>query len=260
MKNLLFLSGLPRSGSTLLGSILSQHPEIHTTPTSPLSDLLCLIDENFSRLDIQYTYDKDQIVYNTYSSVLNNFYNHIPKNHIIDKHRAWPKNVNSLRKFLGKEPKIICTTRRISEIIASYVSLIEKNNQSNNFIDEYLRKTNKEINLNNRVECLWRNYISDPYESTVVGLNNFRDNIHLVNYNDLTNDPSKELKKIYEFLEIDPYKHDFENILNTCAEEKDAAWGLENLHKIRSKLGRTNRPPEEVIGIENTLLYDKFNL
>ena len=62
MKNLLFLSGLPRSGSTLLGSILSQHPEIYVTPTSPLSDLLCLIDESFSRLDIQYTYDKQNIV------------------------------------------------------------------------------------------------------------------------------------------------------------------------------------------------------
>jgi sulfotransferase len=261
MKNsLLFLSGLPRSGSTLLGAVLNQHPDIHVTPTSPLSDLLCLIDENFSRLDIQYTYDKVNLTRNTYSSILENFYSHIPKKYVIDKHRAWPRNVNSVKKFSGKEPKIICTNRRISEIITSYITLIERNDQQDNFVDNYLRSIGKKITLDNRVECLWRTYISDPYESTVFGLNNFRNNIHLLDYNDLTNNPQKELEKIYNFLEIKSFDHDLDNILNTCAEEKDAAWGLENLHNIRSKLGRTNRPPEEVIGIENTLLYDRFNL
>jgi sulfotransferase len=259
-KFLLFLSGLPRSGSTLLGSILSQHPEIHVTPTSPLSDLLCLIDENFSKLDVQYTYNKSDIVSNTYSSILNNFYNHIEKRYVIDKHRAWPRNVNSLKAFLGKEPKILCTNRRISEIISSYINLIEKNNQANNFVDQHLISIGKEINTDNRVECLWEYYISDPYKSTVFGLTHFKNNIHLINYNDLIDNPENEIEKIYKFLEITPHKHDFKNILNTCAEEKDSAWGLENLHIIRSKLGRTNRPPEEVIGIENTILYDKFNL
>ena len=258
-QNLLFLSGLPRSGSTVLGSILNQHPDIHVTPTSPLSDFLCLVDENFLKLDTAYTYDKENIVHNTYSSILSNFYNHIPKKYVIDKHRAWPKNVIPLKKFL-KNPKIICTNRRISEVIASYISLIEENNQLDNFLDNYLRKIGKEINLENRVEHLWRNFISDPYESMVFGLQNFSENIHVIDYNDFVNSPEKELDKIYNFLEINPSKHDFDSILNTCGEENDFAWGLDNLHKIRSKLSKTSKPPEEVIGIENTIIYDKFNL
>lgn len=257
---LLFLSGLPRSGSTLLGSLLSQHPNIYVTPTSPLSDLLCLIDKNFSELDIQYTYDKKNIVHNTYSSILDNFYNHIPKQIIIDKHRAWPRNIDSIRKFTGKEPKVICTNRRISEIISSYVSLIEKNRSENNFIDNHLRNDGKEITTDNRVEYLWRFYVSDPYESVVFGLNNFRKNIHLVDYNDLVSDPKNELLKIYQFLEVDNYDHHFDNIINTCAEEKDFAWGIENLHKIRSKLEKISPNPEEVIGEQNTILFDKFNI
>jgi len=85
MKTLFFLSGLPRSGSTLLGSILSQHPELQATPTSPLADLLCWIDDGFTKLDIQYTYDKQQIQYNTYNSILENFYNQYPSfNKIVD--------------------------------------------------------------------------------------------------------------------------------------------------------------------------------
>jgi hypothetical protein len=81
-----------------------------------------------------------------------------------------------------------------------------------------------------------------------------------VDYNNLTQNPQIELNKIYEFLEIESYNHDFSNILNTCAEDKDYAWGIENLHQIRPKLQRTSPPPEEVIGEDNVKLYDKFNI
>lgn len=259
MKNLYFLSGLPRSGSTLLGSILSQHPKLQATPTSPLADLLCWIDDGFSKLDLQYTYDKEQITYNTYSSILSNFYNHFEKPCILDKHRGWCKNVPSIEKFLQQKPKIIATNRRISEVLASYIILLEKN-QTDNFVDAHLRREGKPITTDNRIECLWRNYVSDPYESLVYGLRHNPQNIHLVDYNDLTQNPEETISKIYEFLEIEPHNHDFSSILNTCAEDKDDAWGIENLHKIRSKLQRTSPPPEEIIGEDNVKLYDLFNI
>jgi sulfotransferase len=260
MKTLFFLSGLPRSGSTLLGSILSQHPKLQATPTSPLADMLCWIDEGFSKIDLQYTYDKQQIQYNTYNSILENFYNHIEKPCILDKHRGWCKNVPSIEKFLKQKPKIIATNRRISEILSSYILLIQRNNEADNFVDSHLRREGKEINTDNRIECLWKNYVCDPYESLVYGLTHNRDNIHLVDYNDLTQSPQRELKKIYEFLEIENHSHDFSSILNSCAEEKDHEWGIDNLHQIRTKLQRTSPPPEEVIGEENVKLYDKFNI
>ena len=260
MKTLFFLSGLPRSGSTLLGSILSQHPELQATPTSPLADLLCWIDEGFTKLDIQYTYDTQQIQYNTYNSILENFYNHIEKPCILDKHRGWCKNVPSIEKFLNQTPKIIATNRRISEVLASYILLIQRNNEADNFVDARLRREGKEINTDNRIECLWKNYVCDPYESLVYGLTHNRQNIHLVDYNDLTQKPERELNKIYDFLGLETHIHDFSGILNTCKEDKDYEWGIDNLHQIRPKLQRTSPPPEEVIGEENTKLYDKFNI
>jgi sulfotransferase len=259
MKNLYFLSGLPRSGSTLLGSILSQHSKLQATPTSPLADLLCWIDEGFSKLDIQYTYDKDNIQYNTYHSILSNFYNHIEKPCILDKHRGWCKNVSSIEKYIHQKPKIIATNRRISEVLASYIILLEKNG-IDNFVDAHLRREGTPITTTNRIECLWKNYVSDPYQSLVYGLQHHSHNIHLVDYNHLIENPENEVKKIYEFLEIESNKHDFSNILNTCAEDKDYAWGIDNLHQIRPKLQRTSPSPEEIIGEENVKLYDKFNI
>lgn len=260
MKTLFFLSGLPRSGSTLLGSILSQNPNIYCTPTSPLSDLLVMIDRNFFELNLHYTYQKEQIAHNTYSSILSNFYKHIEKPYVIDKHRAWCRNIGAVEAFTNKQPKVIATNRRIPEVISSYISLIQKNKDSENFVDNHLKKLNKEITTDNRVDLLWKEYISDPYESLVFGLKYHRNNIHLVDYQDLTDDPKEEMEKIYEFLDLPNFDHDFQNILNTCAEEKDDAWGLKGLHDIRSSLKRTNSPPEEIIGVNNTILYDKFNI
>jgi sulfotransferase len=260
MKTLFFLSGLPRSGSTLLGSILSQHPELQATPTSPLADLLCMIDDGFSKLDIQYTYDKQQIQYNTYNSILENFYNHIDKPCVLDKHRGWCKNVSSIEKFLNQTPKIIATNRRVSEVLASYILLIQKNNEADNFVDDHLKREGKKINTDNRIECLWKNYVCDPYESLVYGLTHNRQNIHLVDYNNFTQKPEKELDKIYDFLGLKTHPHNFSGILNTCKEDKDHEWGIDNLHQIRPKLQRTSPPPEEVIGEENTKFYDKFNI
>ena len=46
MKNYYFISGLPRSGSTLLSTILSQNPDFYADISSPLS----MITENTVRV------------------------------------------------------------------------------------------------------------------------------------------------------------------------------------------------------------------
>lgn len=260
MKKLFFLSGLPRSGSTLLGSILNQNPDIHTTPTSPLSDLLCYIDESFSKLKTQYTYD-DILMGNTYASILHNFYRHIDSPYVIDKHRAWARNITPLKMFYSENPKIICTNRSIAEILSSYILLIDKNKEEKNFVDEHLKNNNIEISIENRTETLWRSYVSDPYESFVFGLTHFRENIHIVNYDDLIDQPQNTMNEVYNFLEIDSFDHDFNNIPETLNEDKDLnGWGIKDLHKIRSKLERTSPPAEEVIGELGAKLYNSFNI
>ena len=40
MTNLFFLAGLPRSGSTLLGTLFNQNPSIYTTQTSSFVEIL----------------------------------------------------------------------------------------------------------------------------------------------------------------------------------------------------------------------------
>lgn len=261
MKQLYFLSGLPRSLSTGLGAILSQHPDITVTPTSPMLDLLCYNNEAFEKLNEKYTYDYKTVSANIYKGIVENFYEHFDTPIVIDKHRGHPRNVNPLKMFVLPDPKIICTVRPIPDVIASYIKLIEKNKQPNNFVDNDLRNKNIHINTANRAKVLWENYISDPYQSMVFGIKNHRSHLHIVEYDALVSNPHESLKGIYNFLNIDPYdRHQFSNIHNTCAEDKDAAWGLENLHKIRQKLEKQSTPPEEILGPFLTDYYSQFNL
>jgi sulfotransferase len=261
MKQVFFLSGLPRSGSTLLGSILGQNPEISVTPTSPLLDLMCYTNESFQRLNANYTFDYEKTSDAIYESIINGYYNLFPNPIVIDKHRGWPRNLVPVKKFITPNPKIICTIRPISEIITSYIKLINENNQKDNFVDESLRKKNIPISTENRAKVLWEEYISDPYQSTLFGIKNYRENLFFVEYNDLILNPLETINKINNFLNIKKYdNYNFENIINYCAETKDKAWGLENLHNIRKKLEKKSVEPSKILGDYLKNYYDNFNL
>lgn len=261
MKQLFFLSGLPRSGSTLLGSILSSNPSITVTPTSPMLDMLCYTNEAFEKLNQKYTYDYKTVSANIYKSIVENFYKHYETPIVIDKHRGHPRNVDPLKMFVLPNPKIICTVRPISDVITSYIKLIETNKQKDNFVDNDLSKKYMHINTANRSKILWENYIKDPYQSMLFGIKNHREHLHIVEYDNLIKSPNEEVYKIYKFLDLPVYEeHQFENIHNACAEEKDAAWGLENLHKIRPKLEKTSTPAIDILGPYLTDYYNQYNL
>ena len=85
--------------------------------------------------------------------------------------------------------------------------------------------------------------------------------MYIVEYDDLVSNPKRILKEIYEFLELEPCKdHQFDNIHNYCAEEKDQAWGLRNLHDIRKNLGKTSKAAKDVLGAFLESHYNQFNL
>lgn len=261
MKKIYFLSGLPRSGSTLLGSILGQNPNITVTPTSPLLDLMCYTNESFQKLNNNYTFNYQKTSDAIYKGIINNFYNLFSTPIVIDKHRGWPRNLIPVKQYITDNPKIICTYRSISEIITSYIVLINKNKNKPNFVDDHLNKLKISITTENRAKILWENYISDPYGSTVYGIKNYANNILLVSYDEITNDIKNVLNKIYEFLNIEKHKnHYFENIKNYCFEEKDSAWGIEGLHEIRNNLSKQSINPINILGKYLSDYYDQFNL
>jgi len=209
MEKMFFLSGMPRSGSTVLSAILNQNPEIYCSKTSPINDLLLSLNKSFDTLSKIYTYDRE-VEKEVYLSLINSFYKNIKKKYIIDKSRDWILNINALRS-IGIEPKIICTKRNVIDVQKSYKKLARE--------DLMYLAHEFELMINNV-------YIRN------------KKNIHLIDYDDLIDSPQKELDRIYHFLEIENYSHDFNNIDVEIVEENDSLWGIPNLHKIRNTLER----------------------
>jgi sulfotransferase len=254
-QKLFFLSGIARSGSTLLGSMLNQNPDIHVSPTSPLLDLFCLVENQLQQLTHQYTYDINAVSPNIHRSIAGAFYAHINKPYIIDKHRGWPKNINTVKQIMTPNPRIICTHRHIAENIVSFLKLMR--NDPDNSVDRTLTARRIPLTLENRVRLLWEEYSSDPFYSLKDGLENDLTCIHIVRYDDLISDTQTAIAGVYEFLDIPRYEnHTFTNIRNTCAESKDEAWGFRGLHDIKPIIAKTSDDPREILGDK---LYEFFD-
>ena len=258
MKRYYFLSGLPRSGSTLLASLLNQHPDIHASGTSALLDLLFGQAELVQRYRTLYEISNSQEI-ELYNGMFYSYYKHIDKNNIIDKHRVWPKFIDGLRK-MNIEPKIICTNRPIPEIITSYITLIDKYPESPNFIDTSIKKKKIKVSVESRAALIWTDYINISYTILKDAMKTHPENLIIINYDNIINNPIMVLDSICDFFEIEKYKsYKFGDIKNNQI-EKDDGWGIRDLHVIRPELKKVSKSPIDVIGEELTNHYNQFNL
>lgn len=253
-----FLAGLPRTGSTLLGSLLGQNPNIHVTPTSPLYPLLVDTNESFNRLSLQYTFDFESVSDRVYKSLVHSVYADIKQPIIFDKHRGWPKNIPAIKSYINDSPVIIATVRPIAEIITSYIVLANKD--PHNFIDTHLRRDGKYISNEARADLLWNFYMKSAYEHLQIGLKDFPENILLVEYDDIIYTPHAVLNRIYSTCKINHFKHHITNIKNFCKEDKDEGWGMKDLHTIRPALSKQSQDPEKFLPIEAINYFNQFNI
>ena len=252
MKKLYFLSGLPRAGSTLLASILNQRLDTHVSETSALMELL-LSQANSIVYNKNLYNITDRQETNIYSGIINSFYFDIKKEIIIDKHRGWPSVITALKK-MNINAKIICSNRNIADIITSYITLINKNPTSPNFIDETLIKKNLPINTHNRAMTIWSDYVQIPHNILINAINENPTNLLFINYNSIIENPLAELEKIEMFLDIPSYtNYQFKNIQNKNPEKDETGWRLKDLHSIRQN-------PIDVLGNELTTYFNQFNI
>jgi sulfotransferase len=253
MKTYHFLSGLPRSGSTVLASILNQNPDVYVTPTSPMLNVAVKMQEAW-REDptVKANYFEEQ-ARNLTKAILPAFWQHRPEPIIIDKGRGWAKNMPTVNALFGQKIKVIVVERDLPSIMASWLTII-KNQKSKDF-DNKLIQQGLLVTDENRVGEMWFNMVKDCMEGTRQIKLDVPDQIVTVSYDNLISNPSAELSKIEAFLDLPNYKYDIENIQNDTVDDDLVAWGFEGLHTIRPKLQKTSKDPKEVLGEE---LFHRF--
>ena len=251
------MGGLPRSGSTLLSSILNQNPRFDSSASSPVLSTMHTIIDHLINNELYHAYPKPQQASEITKNVAYQWYSDSTAQVIFDKNRAWPARVDIIKGHLNIEnPKIICPVRDTDEILTSFISMIRRNpfqegQTKINFIDEMLVKSNIPINDENRCAFIAEaqgGILFEAWNAMVEGINQGNGQyMHFVDYNDLISDPEETMKSLYEFLEEEPYEHDFSNIFNKHEESDLNTYGLSDMHKVRQELKKTSADPKDVL-------------
>lgn len=250
VKKIFYNSSLPRSGSTLLQNILGQNPEMHTTPTSGLFEMLIGCRSYFSN-GIEWKAQNSEEVEKGFKSFLKSgmygYYDGITdKPYVMDKSRGWGMEYDFINAF-DPNPKIICMVRDIRAVYAS----LEKKYRANPLVETNIANWGDLVGTttDKRVSVWSANPPIGPaidrlYQVLVQGLHT---NILFIKYEDLCIDPEQELKKVYQYLEIPYFQHDFDNV-EQVTHEDDKWYGIFGDHLIRKKIEPLKDDFREVLG------------
>jgi sulfotransferase len=252
IENIFFQSSLPRSGSTTFQNLIQQNPDFYATPTSGVLELIFGARANFSTSP-EFKAQDNELMQSGFKEFCKNgmfgFYNAITdKKYVMDKSRGW----SVYRSFLNEiypNPKIICLVRDLRSVVSSYEKIYRKNS----LVQDPIRidSTGKGTTVHKRVDE-WMHptntigrAVERLFETIRLG---YDDKILFIKYEDLCMFPEIEMKRVYEYLEIPYFEHDFDNIEQKTKED-DSVYGLTNdLHVIRPKLELKNPDYKEVLG------------
>jgi sulfotransferase len=226
-KQYIGLSGLPRSGSTLLSSILSQNPDIHAEGNSAVCQLMWDMQQSCSgnAKEQLLANNKNHTAKDLITSIPSIYYKNVKASIIIDKCRSWtlPDNMNMFYNYLDSKPKVIVLERPIIDIVKSFVNLRKENNWQGNLEEGLLDD--------------WSEPIVRSLNGIKLAKENNKGEFLFIQYDDLINNTRDTINSIYKFCELKPYKHDFTNIINKHP-ENDEVYGMLGQHDIRPTISK----------------------
>jgi sulfotransferase len=237
-KGIHFISGLPRSGSTLLSAILLQNPALHAGITSPVGSLFSTLLREVSQGNETAVLVDDSQRQALLRGVFDAYYHDRHQTQtVFDTNRSWCIRLHLLAS-LFPDAKVICCVRHIPWIVDSVEQLIRRNRWELSKIFDF----DPFGSVYSRADGLLS-------RTGMVGfaVNALRQAMHseesnrllLLSYETLTRDPAHALRTIYEFTGLPPFAHDFHDIQFDAA-EFDRRLGTPGLHAVR----RVARPEE----------------
>jgi sulfotransferase len=249
------MAGLPRSGSTLISSILNQNPDIYSSANSPMCGMMFNLERSILASEQYNAYPKPQVMSDTIMGVINGYYSDVKKPIVIDKSREWAiqEHFGVLLRSLPYEPKVILPVRNVTDILASFINLVKENPGTTSFIDQEIQ-ARQEFNFYRPIDDIRCDHLMRPkglidnalYGVAYALLEENRKYFHLVEYEDLISNTKNTIDGIYEFLGIDKFDHDFSNI-NNSVKEDDRVYGLKGMHEVRSSVSRRGINKEDVL-------------
>jgi sulfotransferase len=234
-----YQSSLPRAGSTLLQNILAQNPDFYVTPTSGLLELVFGARLSYTNNPEFKSQDSGQMKkaflafsragMEAYFRALTN------KPYVIDKSRGWGVHHDLLTLIFGEEPKIICMVRDLRQILASMEKKFRQNPDRNRPIESHANLSGT-TTFKRMVQHLQSPPVGLALDRIIeIHQRNWHKKILFVRFEDLTMDPQATMQRVYAYLGIPEYRHNFDQVPQVTQEDDDV-YGIPGLHDIRPKV------------------------
>ncbi len=241
-----FISGLPRSGSTLLAAILKQNPRFSAGMTGPVGSLFMSLQSAMSQPNEYASFIEENQRERLLRAIFDEFYRDYRQPVIFDTNRMWCARLPALVR-LFPTAKVLCTVRNVAWIMDSIERLVRKNSLQNSTL---FNGPAENDTVYHRVEALaQRNrFVGFSYyalKEAVYGEE--AKNLLLIEYDLLTQAPDKVVPLIYQFLGEPLFKHDFDH-LDYQEPQFDERLGLHGLHEVKRQVRfqtrKTVLPPD----------------
>lgn len=239
-----FISGLPRSGSTLLSAILKQNPRFTAGISDPLQMYAnSIIRDTSSAVGMAAVVNNERQI-ELIRDLFDSYYKH--GNEVcFNTNRGWAADTALLATLFPKFKMIVCL-RDIQWILNSFELLHNKNPLTikpiyhHQQLSTVYERTNMLLgNIPN-----FSGYVSAP-------VNNIRQSmfcrevsqICYVEYDTLVKHPKFAMQQIYQFLGESWFEHDFNNVEDSY-DEFDEQTKIIGLHDVRK---RVEYKPQQVV-------------
>jgi sulfotransferase len=250
MDKIFFNASMPQSGSELIQVLLHQNPTIYASPTSPLLEFVYGARSNtgVECYKAQPRDIMDKAFLEFCKAGMKGYYESITdRPYVIDKSRGWSHYKEWVDLIVGGKSKIICMVRDIRSIISHMEKVYRDSRHLTGGPDDPINMRNLTVEqramywLGTQPIGLALDRTRDLLQRGVAA------DILFIRYEDLTQDPDEQMKRIYEYLELPYFQHDYKNIVKEVPED-DAWFGPYGSHKVGRELRLARNNYEQILG------------
>lgn len=205
-----FISGLPRSGSTLLASILNQNPACSASIMSPVGRIVTEALEAMGPSNEASSFITDRQRRDIIRGIVYDYYKDDQYPVIFDNNRRWTANM-ALLADVFPDSRVICCLRSPAAIVDSFEQLFQNSPLSLSVI--YGSTANTTI-YERVAEMMGRQgvvgFALNAFRSAFYGPH--RDRLVLVNYDDLARFPASIMEDLTKALSLPDFNYNWEQI------------------------------------------------
>jgi len=257
MRPVHFISGLPRSGSTLLAALLRQNPRFHAHMSSPLAGMVDAMLGEMSDRNQYSAFITDEQRRRVLRGLVASYYGgEYTAEVIFDTSRTWCAKLPVLSE-LYPDFKIIACVRQVPWIIDSLERAVQKNPLRPSFMFNFQTSGT----IYHRVEGFATGegilgYSYNALKDAFFG--EHAQHLMLLQYETLVREPAAAMAAVYDFIGAPRFQHDFDHV-QFDASEFDERTGMPGLHAVGSKVAARERatvlPPDLFRRFENDAFW-----